>query len=213
MLNINRFMSLGLAATFGSALLAGGASASTLYSDDFSGGNNNNVPGWTELENDSNDVRVRSGSLRLRDALGGNPDAAAASTVIDASGFTNIVLTFDWGAFNSNETSDSLHVAWSLAPAPAMTNEGAWTEIAEFSANSFSLSSESLSLGPAADNAMFNLMFWSDVSQSAEGFVIDNLVNTGDAVAAVPLPAGLPLLAGAFGLLGLVRRRRADKTA
>ncbi len=191
-------------------LLAGAASAaSVIFEDDFNRANNTSVGnGWTELEDDNNDVRIISNQLRLRDFLPGNPDAAAASAVIDATGYTNITVSFDWRSLDPNESSDDLFLVWALDPRPALTNEGAWTEVFQGGSGGTNTFSESVSISPGADNSMFNLMFWSDVGTGSEGFLIDNLVVTGDLISPVPVPASLPLLAAAFAGFGVMRRRK-----
>jgi hypothetical protein len=46
------------------------ASASVIFSDNFDRNNSNNVGnGWSEYEDDNNDVAIRSGVLRLRDTI------------------------------------------------------------------------------------------------------------------------------------------------
>lgn len=196
---------------FGNALLVGAAAASTvLFEDDFNRSNSNSVGnGWSELEDDNNDVRVRGNTLRLRDTLPGNPDAAAASAVIDATGFKNITVSFTWKAFITNEASDELYLSWAFDPAPALTDQNAWTEVFSDGSGSTTTFSETVSLGAAVDGAMFNLMFWSDVSFFNEGFKIDNVVVTGEAITPVPLPASLPLMAAALAGFGIMRRRKA----
>ncbi|MGC3938821.1 VPLPA-CTERM sorting domain-containing protein [Roseobacter sp. EG26] len=191
-------------------LLAGAASAaSVIFEDDFNRANSNSVGnGWTELEDENNDVRILNNRLRLRDFLPGNPDAAAASAVIDATGYTNITVSFDWQSLEPNENNDDLFLVWALDPRPSLSNQGAWTEVFQGDSGGTNTFSESVSISPGADNSMFNLMFWSDVGNSNEGFLIDNLVVTGDLISPVPVPASLPLLAAAFAGFGVMRRRK-----
>ncbi|WP_227268291.1 VPLPA-CTERM sorting domain-containing protein [Roseobacter weihaiensis] len=145
----------------------------------------------------------------MRDTLFGNPDAAAASAVIDATGFKNITVSFTWRAFFGNEASDDLYLSWAFDPAPALTDQNAWTEVFSNGSETTTTFSETVSLGSAADGALFNLMFWSDVSASSEGFKIDDVVVTGEAITPVPLPASLPLMAAALAGFGIMRRRKA----
>lgn len=66
------------------------------------------------------------------------------------------------------------------------------------------------------DSATFRLFGWGASANNGRFWLRQNGVGpsndygialSGDVVASVPLPAGLPLVAGAFGLLGLVRRK------
>ncbi len=189
-------------------LFAGTVSAATLFEDDFNRSDSNTVGnGWNELEDDSNDVAIYGNSLQLRDTLWLNPDAAATSVVIDASGYENISVQFKWRSLTPNENSDDLYLSWALDPAPAITNENAWTQAFQGNDGGTSWFTESVALA-GADDAMFNLMLWSDVGLSNEGFLIDYVKVTGDAVSSVPLPAGMPLLLGGLAAFGLARRGR-----
>lgn len=194
-------------------LTASAASASvTLFSDNFNRATSDDVGnGWSELERRSNDVQVWNQTLILSNELSGTPDAAAASLVIDASGFKDIVVSFDWRAFVSNESTDKLVLSWAEDPAPRMTREGDWTEVTRVGNNGGTWSNVTRALGAAADNARFNLMFWTNVTQNTEGFYVDNVKVTGTAVpsvSAVPLPAALPLMLTAVAGAGVAYRRR-----
>ncbi len=190
-------------------LMAGTVSAATIFEDDFNRSNNNTVGnGWSELEDDSNDVSINDNRLLLRDTLFGEPDAAASSVVIDASGYENISVEFRWRSLSANENSDDLYLSWALDPAPAITDQNAWTQVFNGNSGGTSYFTENVAL-TGAENSEFNLMLWTDVSWSNEGYLIDYIKVTGDAVSAVPLPAGLPLLLGGLGSFGLMRRKRA----
>lgn len=189
-------------------LMASTASAVTIFQDTFNRANSNSVGnGWTELEDDNNDVAIRTNRLRLRDTLGGEPDAAAASPLIDATGFENISVDFRWRSLGPNEGSDDLYLSFALTPAPALTNQNAWTEVFNGSSGGTSFSTENVALAGAEDS-MFNLMFWTDVSRFNEGFEITGVRVTGDAISAVPLPAALPMMLAGLGALGVARRRK-----
>ena len=81
------------------SLVSVSASAMTIFSDDFNRANSNNVGnGWSEIEDDNNDVAIVNNTLRLRDSrFLASPDAAVTRS-IDTSGFTSIFVDFDWAA-------------------------------------------------------------------------------------------------------------------
>ncbi|MEM8555311.1 MAG: VPLPA-CTERM sorting domain-containing protein [Pseudomonadota bacterium] len=196
--------------------VGGGASATTLFSDDFDGNNRRNVPNWTELEAANNDVRRRDNAAQLQDNRPTAPDAALARLAISTFGFKDITVSFDWQALPNNEANDLLYFAWDAGTAPALTDIGAWTTVAgagpfgNATANA-PFVTETLSLGPQAANTTINLLFYTDVSPNnggnTEGFNIDNVIVSGTPQA-VPLPAGFGLLVAGLGALGIASRRK-----
>lgn len=179
------------------------AQAAIIFSDDFNRANNNTVGnGWTELEDDANDVAIRNGRLRLRDTLPGNPDAASTNA-ISTLGFTDIFLSFDWAASSNTESSDDFYVDWS-------TDNANFTNL--FSTGLGGSGFESVSLGPLAGlggNDPIYLRFWIDVSTSSETVRIDNVVLSGTRIGGpsrVSEPATLLLLG--LGLLCFAGARR-----
>lgn len=170
------------------------AQATVLFSDNFNRSDNNTVGnGWVELEDDANDVAIWNNSMRLRDYLPGNPDAASTNA-LSTAGYTDITLTFDWAASDNTESSDDLYVDWS--------SDGV-TYHTLFHTGLGGSGFESVSLGPLGigGHDPFYLRFWTDVSQSSEWAAIDNVVLSGTAVVAnnpstVPEPGTLAL----FGL-------------
>lgn len=204
---------LGMATVVAAIFATSSASAVTLFYDDFNRSNSNNPGnGWTQLEDDNDDVGIFGNALRLRDNISGLPDAAAASKTIDATGYSNIQVEFRWRGFNNVETSDDFFLVWAEAPAPSMTNQGAWTSAFSGTTEGGTWFTELVSISPGADNSVFNLMFWTDVSYYKEGYKVDWVKVTGDKITPVPLPAALPLLAGGLGVLGIAgwRRRRSN---
>ncbi|SFT45508.1 VPLPA-CTERM sorting domain-containing protein [Sedimentitalea nanhaiensis] len=191
-------------------LIAGTVSAATIFEDNFNRSNSNTVGnGWNELEWNSNDVAINNNSLMLRDYLGGEPDAAASSLVIDASGYENISVEFKWRSLSPNENNDDLYLSWALDPAPAITDENAWTQVFQGNDGGTNWFTANVALA-GAENGMFNLMLWTDVGSYNEGYLIDYVTVTGDAISAVPLPAGMPLLLGGIAAFALARRKRAQ---
>ena len=183
------------------AFIASPASAAIIFQDNFNRANSDTVGnGWVELEDDSNDVRVKNSTLRLRDTLSGEPDAAASQLGgLSSLGIFNITLSYDWARLNDeSENSDKLHVEWKL------TTDSSWNNLATHSlGGGSSLKSETVSLGSGAENVNnLQIRFWTDVSTSKEGAKIDNVVLSGNYVyVAVPEPGTLVLFG--LGILGI----------
>lgn len=200
-----------------------GASAATIYSDDFNRTASSTLGlGWTEREDDADDVAIVSlsgnGAMRLRDAISSSSIDAAAlqGTVLNTTGYTGIEVTFDYRRISSStSTSSKLFLAW----APSGTNilTGTWTfvPLAGFTSSSDTfVNSGVISLVGATGNIDIRLSttISGDTDEaSSKGFYVDNLVVSGTAVAPVPGPvvgAGLPGLLIAFGGLAMWYRRR-----
>lgn len=208
---MNFFKTAAVAATLTFAASATVASV-VLFEDDFGRINSNSVGnGWIELESGNADVAITGERLRLRDNLAGSPDAAAASFVIDATGYENLMVSFDWRPLNTNDGGERLNLSYALDPAPAPTLQAQWTRVFRDGNGGTTVSSESVSISPGADNSLFNIMFWSQVSNgtsgNSEGFFVDNVVVTGE-LTPVPLPAGGALLLGGLAAFGAMRRKR-----
>ncbi len=205
-----------LTVALGVCVSAGSVSAAVIYTDGFNRSSSNTVGnGWAELQNNSDDVAIRSSDyLRLRDSIGGLPDAAAASTVIDATGFEQLEIRLKWRAFGPNDPSDRFFVSWANDPRPAMSNEGAWNTVLSSNYTGTSYRTDTISISPGADNSIFNIMLWTDVSDNSsgnhEGYAIDWIQVLGDEIPApVPLPAaGWLMVAGLGGLFAAKRRRQ-----
>jgi hypothetical protein len=202
-------------------LSAGSASAVSIFSDNFDRANNNSVGApWLELQSGADDVSIESNNLLLRDTLSGQPDSAAAAGLFSTAGLQNITLNFDWRALATGQhTNDVLHVGYMVINSPAgftttvMQNEGSWTEVfAQSSGNINWNFVVNLALGAAAADSQIALMFWTQVNSATEGFRIDNVVLTGNAIQPVPLPGALLLmvtaLAGLAGVRGIGEWRR-----
>ncbi len=180
------------------------AQATVLFSDNFNRADSNTVGnGWVELEDDADDVAIWNNSMRLRDTLPGNPDAASTNA-LSTAGYTDIILTFDWAASNNTEPSDDLYVDWS--------SDGInYTTLFHTALGGSGF--ESVALGPLGigGHDPFYLRFWTDVSTSSEWAAIDNVVLSGTAVVAnnpstVPEPGTLALFG--LGILGFAGARR-----
>jgi hypothetical protein len=193
------------------------ATAATIFNDDF----NRNVSsstatfntvgnGWVELQNDSNDVALfwdgtaHRGVLRLRDELSGNPDAAATQLAIDTTGMNGIQLVFDWKPLSASSSDDKLFAAYCVGS--SCSN---WTNLPESGLGGSDWTvNQTFDLTGAGNSSQLKIRFWTDVSDSDEGALIDNVRVLGTAVSPVPEPEIYAMLAAGLGLMGFVARRR-----
>lgn len=190
--------------------VAAPASALIIFEDDFNRARTNNVGnGWTELEDDNNDVAIRNYRLRLRDTLPGNPDAAASQLGgLSTVGLTNIFLSYNWSASRDTEAADDLFVEWKPQ------SDATWNRLAAHNLGRRAGGFNSVGLGIGAEGKSgLQIRFWTDVSWRTEAAYIDNVKLKGIRGVAVSIsePATLMLAAFGFGLVGLgaaFRRRQ-----
>lgn len=183
-------------------LMANSASAVVIFQDNFDGGNRNTVGnGWSEIEDQSNDVAVNNGRLRLRDTQQGIDAAASQLNGFSTIGLTDIMLSYEWGASNNTEPNDSLFVEW-------RTSGSSWTQLVEHALGGSSLVGNVLQLGMmAANQASIEFRFYTSVSTNSERAYIDNVLLTGRSVtSAVSEPGTLSLMG--LSLLLLAARRK-----
>ena len=186
-------------------LFAQSASAVVIFEDNFNGNNRNTVGnGWSEIENDSNDVAVNSGVLRLRDRRSGMDAAASQLNGFSTIGLTDILLSYQWGASGNTESNDSLFVEWRVS------GSSSWNELVEHALGGSSLVGNVLQLGVAAANrANIQFRFYTSVSTSSERAFLDNVMLSGQAAAmAVSEPATLSIMLLGIAMLGIRRLKR-----
>ncbi len=187
-----------------SVLAAPSAFAVVIFEDNFNGRNGNTVGnGWSEIENNNNDVAISGGVMRLRDRQSGMDAAASQLGGFSTIGLTDIMLSYDWGASNNTESNDSLYVEWRVS------GSSSWSELIQHALGGSSLAGNVLSLGVAAANqASIEFRFYTSVSTSGERAMIDNVMLAGrDAAMAVSEPTTLMLMG--FAMLGFIARKRA----
>jgi hypothetical protein len=199
-------------------------SATTIFSDNFNRSVSSSTTtsdtvggGWLELGNSANDVALfyegstRLGVLRLRDELPGNPDAAASQLAINTTGFGDIQLVFDWKPLSASESSDLLFAAFCLGGSCSSTSNTGWTSQPAAGlglGGSGWVVGQTFNLAGAGNNAQLNIRFWTDVSSSDEGVLIDNVRVVGTAVSPIPEPEIYAMMLAGLGLMGFVARRK-----
>lgn len=166
----------------GALMLSTVASAAVIFADDFNRPDDKTVgAGWTEIENQKNDVAIADEALRLRDDLSGSSAAgvespdAAASFSLRTLGYQNLFLSFDWAAHPTSDASDMLFVSWKTA-------SGGWTELWSTGlGGTDAWSGVNLALGAAAANLDddIEIRFWTDVSRSNLRGFLDAVANEG----------------------------------
>jgi len=188
---------------------AGTANAGPIFWDEFDRADSNTVGnGWIELEDDSNDVRVRDGGLQLKGS-----DIAAVLLQFSLADFPtakHIQLGFSWSASYNTESADSLSVHWAFDLDDDFDDDldddfnenGDWTTAwTQDLGGSDLVSVLDLSLADIPKGAKtFSLLFLTDLSSSKEKVFIDNVDIRNPHL--VPEPSATILLG--IGLISLV---------
>jgi hypothetical protein len=212
---LNKYMLALSGALIGLLATATSASATTIFTDTFTRSDSNSVGNsWSEIENDSDDVALVSpggsnGRAQLRDENGSASVDAAIYRTISTLGFNTISLTFDWDRLSGDEENDDFLVAEWRIGSGTWTNGGGTSLLSvDLDDPSGFLSSGTLLLGgTAANQANIQIRFRTNVSQSGEGALVDNVVLSGNAITA-PVPEPLTLSLFGAGLAGAVAARR-----
>ena len=189
--------------------MASPANAVFIFQDNFNRADSDTVgSGWSETEDESDDVAIRSNALQIRDF---NPFGMASQLGgLATTGLNNIMLSYDWSNDPLSEDDDQLIVEWKLA------TDGSWTNLASHGLgdDTGTVFSNTAALGiGAGDVTNLQFRFRVVVSTALERAVVDNVALTGDPIknsTGIPEPGTLGLLG--FGLTGLgVLRRRMKK--
>lgn len=185
------------------------AGATVIFEDTFDRPLSNTIGnGWSEFESGADRVGINSeGRLRLRGVMDGIPDAAAGSPIIDATGYTNITVSFAWRIRTSNDAQELLHLSFAQTPIPSVSSLTGWTEVFADGADVTGDFEEGVTLTGAA-NSSFGLLFWTNETVNPSGFTIREVTVTGDNISVVPVPATLPLFLLGLSALALARRRK-----
>lgn len=225
-------MKLGVLSAILAAGLATTSTAATLYLEDFTGqdgdglvGNSGSFTssnGWTATAtgvNGGDRFSVLDGAFSGNDT---NEEAVWLSPLIDVAGFTSLSLMIDFfetgdlegPGCNCGVNIDYLNLAVLLDGVSIP-----FLNIGGFGDSTFSLTGDSPDdedfgsttfVSGLADAASVQISIAMRNSAGSETIGFDNISLTGEAIAAVPLPAGGPLLlAGLAGVAALRRRSRA----
>lgn len=184
-----------------------------IFSDDFDRANSNALGnGWSEIEQSANDIRLRSGAVRLRDNAEGVIDAGISREF--AGELSEFSLSFDWKPLLNSDAGDRFLVSWATEYSNRARD---WNPLfsTDLGANDLNWTTTLISANQLeALNGLesFYLLFWTNLSSNKngsednEGVWLDNITLTrlpeqNAPVASVPLPSTLLLLA--TGLMGL----------
>lgn len=211
-----------------SLALIGSAQAATIYSNDFESGNTTGITGIL-ISNSPNGDHY----------LGGLSQGGSSTLTLTGLGaYTNLSLAFDLiGIMSIDGTGSYGPDSFQLIVNTVTLFDETFAQNAGWSQTYGNGGSGLVPGGTGVDvvgrygynigyglDQTYNLSFTglgSNISSLAisfigntnqplndESFGVDNIVVSGD-LAPIPLPGGLPLLAGGIGLLGLLRRRKA----
>ncbi|MGB0908805.1 MAG: PEP-CTERM sorting domain-containing protein [Nitrospirales bacterium] len=224
----------GLATSITALVLLGGmatsaSAGSIIFKDNFNRGHgwykkNSHVGnGWQETERNYNDTGIAYNHLQLRDARGGSGPDAAATRLIDTTGYQNVYLMYDFKPMHSSDGWDYLHVDFRAL------GSSNWTNLASHSlgGSAHKWTWNTAYLGAAATDTKLQLRFWTDVSEpyryrhwnhyhtvtpgAYEGAYIDAVKLWGDPVpqtTATPEPSTMALFATGLVGMGVWRARR-----
>jgi hypothetical protein len=200
-----------LGATFGLALAVTASSASQaalIWSDEFSRSSSNSVGnGWTEIEDDSNDVGiVFNNYLLLRDRT---PSAAAYQSGISTVGYENITVEFRWRPWDS-DAADTLSFVYQAQPVLDWTL-GFITDLG-ISPETYQTASFALDLA-AGNTETLDIGFILNATYKKDAAKIDYVRIYGDEMTggggnSIPEPSGIALFGLGIVGLGFAARRR-----
>lgn len=175
--------------------------ADTIFIDNFNRPDSNTVGnGWSERQNNNNDVAIRNNRLRMRDSRGG-VDAQVIQT-LSTVGFTNITLRYNWAPLIQSDSSDKFKALWRIG------NSGSFSTLATHRLGGSGFSSNTLSLGgTAAGQSVIQLAFRTNVSEgnsgNREGALLNRVVLRGDGAPTITQPEPATILLFGSGLVGL----------
>lgn len=149
----------------------------SLFTTDFGTTSSSSVSSWTEVDpaetatvgNDSE----ASGATGAYLKLGNN---GSVKRVINATGKSNLKLTYKWRGDNQGESSDLGRIEYCIG-----TNCSTYTQLAQHAFNSTSWSSlQTITLPTSLNNTSFTLRFRATTSATDEHFRVDDVTVSGN---------------------------------
>lgn len=176
--------------------------ADTIFMDNFNRPDNNTVGnGWSETQNNNNDVAINNDRLRMRDDRNPGVDAQVIQTLSTVD-FTNISLSYNWKPLVNSEGADKLRVLWRIG------TSGSFLILAThgLGRNTSGFRSNTVFLDGAAGQSI-QLAFRTNVghgdSGNNEGALLNRVVLRGDGAPTITQPEPATILLFGTGLLGL----------
>lgn len=168
----------------------------SIFSDTFGTTNVNTVTGW-DVDPHNDDATITSGSGDDTAISGSDTKfakiqrGARICKEIDATGFENLTLSYNWRGDGDAESSDHGVVSYKLGSTNCDSGTGSWTQLQSHGLDSHSSwnTQSAFSLPASSDNAVFTIRFLDDSNANDEYFRVDNVNVDGLAIPAADVTA------------------------